>query len=125
MHSDLIAKLEALDGPSRETDFWISIRCPVDEPTRHTDEELQADIDLVGIENMVIDAPYTASLDAVIVLVGRMLPGWEWLKPAWNEMAVYRHGDGDTEAVEYVSDHPVAAIALLIATLKALEAWDG
>lgn len=77
-YSELLSRIEQASGPDRELDFWISIRFPIDEPTRHSDDELQADIDLVGIEGMVIDAPYTASLDATVALVERMLPGAVW-----------------------------------------------
>lgn len=115
---DLMAKIEKLDGPDREVDFWISVRFPMGGPTRHTDAELQADIDLVGIENMVIDAPYTASLDAAVALAGRVLGEDETL-------------DLLTEVVSEANDDTVNGtisslpIALVLATLKAKEAQDG
>ena len=64
--SELIARIEAASGPDRELDFWISVRV---EGTRYTDAELQADIDLVGIEGMHIPFAYTASIDAALTLV--------------------------------------------------------
>lgn len=101
---DLIAKIEKLDGPDREVDAEIASA-------------------LLGRKIGV--AKYTASLDVAVALVERVLPGWWWLKPYWNIMSVYRHGDGDVESVEYSATHHVNAIALVLATLKAMEAQDG
>lgn len=72
--ADIIERLGKAEGPDRELDFWISAR--VFDPCDYSDEELQADIDLVGIEGMVIDAPFTASLDAAVALAEKVLPGW-------------------------------------------------
>jgi hypothetical protein len=71
--ADLLAladRVEKAAGPDRELDFWIGTRI---EGTRHTDEEIQADIDQLGIEGMYIPAAYTASLDAAMTLVPE---GW-------------------------------------------------
>lgn len=75
MKKELIAladRVDALTGPCRETDFWISVRV---NGTEYADAELQSDIDLVGIEGMVIDAPYTASVDAAMTLIPE---GYDW-----------------------------------------------
>ena len=68
----ILERLKAATGPDRELDFWISARAW--DPSHHTDAELQADIDLVGIEGMVIDKPFTSSVDAALALVERLLP---------------------------------------------------
>lgn len=127
-YADLIERLEKLEVPDRETDFWLSVR--VFDPSNETDEALRADIDLVGIEGMVIDAPFTASLDAAVALVGRVLPGWFWrvgrtsLFPnGWAYISKTHPSHCDREDEASCSDGRAAtpAIALLIATLKALD----
>ena len=70
----LLDRVSAAKGPDRELDFWLGIRFGR-EPTRHSDEELQADIDQVGIEGMVIEAPFTSSADAALGLVRRCVTG--------------------------------------------------
>ncbi len=120
MTANLLSRLQGLTAPDREVDFWLSIRFPVDEPTRHTDEELQADIDLVGIDNMVVDAPYTASLDAAVALCERVLPGYDWIVGHTNGGLTIHAQVGQNEMV--FGETP--AIALLIAILSALETRD-
>lgn len=70
----IIAALEESKGPDKRIDFWIS--CRIFDPSPHTDEELNADIDLVGLDNMVIKRPFTSSVDAAIELCGKIMPGW-------------------------------------------------
>ncbi len=129
MHSDLIAKLEALDGPSREVDRDIAT---------HFGDPWDYGVSWrgwgIGQDGRPIEKPvafpYTASLDAAIALVGRVLPGWSWearrsgfgngQASVWNPMEQPR--PGKTIRADHKSS---PAIALLIATLKALEARDG
>lgn len=132
----LIERLEKLQGPDREVDFWLSIRLPIGEPTRHSDEELQADIDLVGIDGMVIDAPYTSSLDAAIALVERVLPGWKvGMDPRfyiddqsvkWDAIICIPHWNrwtpSDSDWIERIeARHVLAPVAVCLATLRAMK----
>ena len=71
---ELISRLEKADAGSRELDFWLSVR--VFDPSHHSDEELQDDIDIVGIDEMWVDAPFTSSIDAALSLAEKVCPGW-------------------------------------------------
>jgi len=125
----LLERLEKCEGPDREIDFWISAR--IYNPSHHTDAELQADIDAVGIEGMVIEAPYTASLDACIALVERVLPGYRWHLHSVAYVDGAYQGDGIGRAdihsplssgwgPKWFSCAPGYALPLLTATVKAL-----
>lgn len=73
--TDLLTRLKEATAASRELDFWITCRA-WDASCDYTDEELQADIDLVGIGGMYVEKPFTSSIDAALALVERKLPGW-------------------------------------------------
>lgn len=129
---DLIAKVEGLRGPNREVDFWLTVR--VFAPCDYTDAELQADIDLVGIEGMAIEAPYTASIDAAVALVEKVLPGWMWGltqgSPAEDDGREFQGNIWPGEQpfpsdMEVFAYHPVPALALILALLRALERNNG
>lgn len=111
-HADLIARLEKLEGPDCEVDTAImEIADPsfVGSLLRHAD-------------------PFTASLDAAVALVERVL------RPLHPCMTVNLRGFFDTAShpgwwraeitwpsYERVGHAPSPAIALLIAALKALQ----
>lgn len=125
MHlSELITRLEKLTGPDKEIDFWLSAR--LFDPSHETDEALQADIDLVGIDGMVIDAPFTASLDAAVALTERLLPGWTIAsigqddRKGWH--AELREGHRTSYSTVQLAGAPSPAIALVLATLRAYAA---
>lgn len=134
--SELIERVGKLTGPDRETDWLIAEHFGEVPPhrimeigwdyiwyRRPGEFVLWRPTDSEGrrVETWS-PAAHTASLDAAIAFKERMLPGWFWLKRTWNEMSVYRPGDGDCEAVEYASDHSIPAAALVLATLRALAA---
>ncbi len=137
MHSDLIAKLEALDGPSREVDALIATTIGgfVYEK-RGRDQKAWYYPSDGGWRRQLYSSfadklpAYTASLDAASAIVERVLPGWSWearrsgfgngQASVWNPMEQPRPG------TTIRADHKSSpAIALLIAALKALEARDG
>jgi len=74
--------------------------------------------------------PWTASLDATIALVERVLPGWEWIRKSPGTMTVY---DPDipekTWAVHYDARGATPPLALLTALFRAkiaqMEKADG
>jgi hypothetical protein len=77
-----------------------------------------------AIANTMSAKDYTDSLDAVIALAERVLPGWK--------RAIYRDGPSKASALmfrrgEYFSTehHATEALALLVAILAALIAKDG
>ncbi len=119
MHSDLIAKLGALDGPSREVDLALTTKFfGVREADLHRAHGLHC-------------YDFTSSLDAAVALVERVLPGvpiavidgWVDGKPA----AFVAHQGASSIDLMKVSQgtSDTRPIALLIATLKTLEARDG
>lgn len=108
-YSDIIARLESASGPDRVLDFAIAETLDVLPRNCFGDE--------IGVCR-----PVTASLDAAIGLVERVLSGWT--------LAVYSlfHGDCtvgfDCANMSVIASHRSSAIALLIALFRALEAQE-
>ncbi|MFU0504173.1 hypothetical protein [Pseudaminobacter sp. NGMCC 1.201702] len=127
---DLIAKLEKLDGPSEILDeaIWEAVGGWPEREWRSVNY-----MRLYG-------TPVTASLDAAIALVERVLPGWAWTIMAAKPLTSTRAGETVAKGpftafvnnsprrpsepdAEYEGVGATPAIALLIALLK--EAQDG
>jgi hypothetical protein len=115
MTADLIATLEGLTQPSREADALISKTLLN-----------YADVERDGPAGWKKVPDYTASLDAAIALVERVLPGLH--------RNMMHHPDGESfaglsvpggEEVGIAFHRSSEAIALLIALLRAKEAKDG
>lgn len=122
-----LERLERLEGPSREADadIYIALFIPAERVGR---------IDRLGgcVGWWPKDAPYvsaidvpayTASLDAVVALAERL--GFQWLKKSQEAMTVYRPLTPEQDerkewAVHYGGTGATPAIALVIATLRAL-----
>lgn len=137
----LIERMEKLDGPDREVDAWIGYH------TNLVVDEMswREKIDRFGIEHAVKSATshqnvwssalpaYSASLDAVIALVEKVLPGWYWrvgrtsLFPnGWAYISRTHPSHCDREDEAACADGKAAnpAIALLLALLRALQSGD-
>lgn len=102
----LIAKLEALDGPSREVDAEI-------------DRLLNAWTGPVLSTVLPGVPPVTASIDAAVALCERALPGTKVMVNNWpggSKPAAARIGRNGEDA-----RGPTLAIALVIALLRAME----
>lgn len=137
MTSDLIAKMGVLSGPSREVDRIIDHHL-------FFPNEAPRNLELSIRDEWPVPA-YTASLDAAIALVKRVLPGWGYRvatccvsDDAWvfSDFNCPVHGERlkreFDESVDWVEITDVdlrpsgrEPIALLIALLKAKEAQDG
>lgn len=133
--AELIAALEQATGPDRAVDFW----CWWWGKASH--DGTQPDRDYIAANIRRNDAPrYTASIDAALTLVPRMIapttPAKQW--PATVDLR--RHDDGRgwaavraTDATPDGADDELfaeanantPALALCIAALKAREARDG
>ena len=121
MNTDLTAlreRVSGLSGPDREVDFTIGALWP-DPPFNLTAATLR---------NRKPPCPeFTTSLDAVLALVERVLPGWT------ADLYLFGDGSGGPEANVYPKDQPfpverdvwgegkTLAIALLLALLSAME----
>ena len=125
-HAALIARLEALTGPDREVDIDLMLAFL----PKHRE------ISVIGIDRLVrfpqkydrgwkdVDiVPYTASLDAVIALVERELPGMAWALGQnvhhryWRASLNRLNDEGAPESIAWgQSNQPV--IALLLALLR-------
>lgn len=129
---DLIAKIEKLDGPDREVDREIEHKMVFPNEAPHNFA--------ISIRDEWDVPHYTASLDAAVALVERVLPDtddrrhratiWVGAKPAArifydqrDEEAEGGWGIGALNQWEVRGVNP--AIALVLATLKAKEAQDG
>lgn len=105
--ADLIARVEKLEGPDRVADKWLAA--------------------LYGPSGGPRAPYYTASLDAALALVERVLPDWRWSLFSWS-------ADPNGPFVACMAcDEPVTmsvssdgrrspAVALILALLHALEA---
>ncbi len=96
MTADLISRLEELEGPTLEADMAIEDAFPSLRPGQPMPR-------------------YTASLDAAVALLERVLPGWRW--------AVDSNGYADVRSYSSMKEAfgtaQTPAIALCIAVLKA------
>jgi hypothetical protein len=141
--SELIERVEKLDGPDRETDFAIyqALRPELSEWQDTT--KTSAD----DYWFWMSQREYTASLDAAVALVKRVLPGWgyrvatccvsddAWLFPDYNDPThgerLKREVSEDVDWIE-VTDidlrppgrEPIALVLSLLAALSALPAQE-
>jgi len=133
--SELIERLEKATGPDREIDAWIGYHTDL----MNDDMSWRAKIDSFGIDHAMRAATsgsnvwrvalpnYTASLDATVALIERVLPGWckqlfEQDDHTWHARVrspEYRLVATDRDAHD---GYPTPAIALLLALLRAKEA---
>ncbi|CAM5420968.1 hypothetical protein ATER59S_02395 [Aquamicrobium terrae] len=113
--STLIERVEALTGPSRDADYRIEKA--IVRPGEFPASEIWPPF-MVGSKFDRSIPAYTASIDAAVALVERVLPGWFWFKPERNKLGVYRLGE------KYTGNHINLAIALVLATLRALHAQE-
>ncbi len=122
-HAELIARLEALTGSDREADEAIA---------RLTGWSPTGGIPATGAPShwysTAFGMPaYTASLDAAVALVERVLPEWEW--QAGDDAHFGKYGavyQSRSEGGAGLSDDDMVSaatppIGLLIATLRALQ----
>lgn len=120
--AELVERLEAATGPERIYDHYLFFAL---EPHLYDEAGRR------GLLGDHIVPAYTASIDAAVALVERVLPGWSW------ECRASGTGDKGQAAVWNPTKRPgrndeqrayncaTPAIALCIAALKALEGRDG
>jgi hypothetical protein len=136
---ELIAALETADGPSRELDaqIWLLFTEGATRRTQHVVSATGAwapyDIDETrdSTGRLIIGPAYTSSIDAAVALVGRALPDWrienlcEWDaeilrdQGPWMCDLVQRRLEFFDRQSAKCSHAPTAALALIIALLKA------
>lgn len=129
--SELIERVEKLDGPDRETDCEIAWLTDWNITGRHGGQWRDAFPQWRGDESRTNQAAnnwgvpmFTASLDAAIALTERVLSGQEWsvgypdtLGSAWGKVRT-----GPLQSIQ--DSAPSPAIALILATLRALSAQE-
>ncbi len=120
--TDLITRLSKLDAPDSEVDMEIAETLGI----------IPEDYERAGAYGKKLcffwhknnhNAPhisweFTSSIDDAIALVGMVLPGWNWLRPERDIMAVH-HED---HSMTFFAVGATPAIALCIAILRAKEA---
>ncbi len=79
---------------------------------------------MVSIYDHSPTPPLTASLDAVVALIGEKLPGWKWgmHQPVLGTYRGYVSKPSPFRPMPVTVDATTAALALLAATLRALSA---
>ena len=130
--SSLIARLEKAEGPDREIDALIWLKT-TDGATRKALEVKSATnlwppytIDETRDETgrLIIVPPVTSSIDAAVSLAERVLPGWLWSITFGLERSAAFIRDMDIFACDPIEGkgyHRTPAIALVLATLRALQ----
>lgn len=121
--SELIKMLEKAEQGSRELDFWITVR--VWEIAEESDEALQDDIDIVGIEEMWVEKPFTSSVDAAMDLaIAKLDDGAIDIEVAHRVVGGKPHGRAEIcgPRVFGMAKSKTPAMALVLATLKAIQA---
>lgn len=141
-HAELIERLEALTGPDREVDAEIAvltrwrplgIRHWVDDHPAGMSASRRlpgwVDLNEPPVPDTRWEAPHlTASIDAAVALVERCLPGWCGgvdigdTDPMSDGVYGARVFNKNGSWLMFSGEGSTPAIALLIATLKALEA---
>jgi len=127
----LVERLGKSTGPDRELDFLIQthVANPLTGNEGYTLQDIMDDFALLGAEGMTIDAPYTASVDAALALVERKLPGprwcWKLVQENGRHVFVLRNAPWLTVvAPAWTASHERAPIAILLATLSALQSLE-
>ena len=116
---NLIARLEAAEGPSRELDREIAEAVGMELRVRGSTLVF---VDTDG-SHLMAAPDYTASLDAAVSLVPE---GWWWLLEQWgfakpDRRQIFR-ADLFQPKQEITAHAPIPALALCIAALKVMEA---
>ncbi|PLP58971.1 hypothetical protein CYK37_10680 [Mesorhizobium loti] len=122
---DLISNCQRLKGPSPELDRAIERYFSEWEElwAGHARHRKTGEI----VRTQYPTAPaYTASLDAAVALAEQVLPGWHWGNhPFGGRRRAYVVEDSPLRLVPIVADHSFAAIALVLATLRARQVEEG
>jgi len=126
---ELIARLEKLEGPSREVDCTIALTLDgfeIDERGGYAYRDPDGNLNMSGNAKDMLVPRYTASLDGAIALCERVLPGWSINLEFTNGIAddVYLIGPGYRSDQPHLQSSPPVAgkpicVALLLATLHA------
>jgi len=111
-YSDIIKRLKAATGPDRELDFSI-------EKFNLGDLGYVVDHWDTAQRHSIV-AHYTASIDAALELVERMLPGWGVKVDTCGQAVLYAGGKSDW----YLEDASSPPLAILLALFCALEAQE-
>lgn len=112
---DLIERLEKASGPDRELDWRIAEKFDI--PERWPTSALWPPFMPKSKYDKSIPS-FTASIDAAVALVERVLPGWNWWLGGIGRAAVDRKDPHSR--FEAINASP--AIALCLALLRAKEA---
>lgn len=123
--STLIERVEALTGPSRDADYRIEKA--IVRPGEFPASEIWPPF-MVGSKFDRSIPAYTASIDAAVALVERVLPGWAKGfdgGPKTRIAFVDQHDHDDRMfGARYTAEGPTPAIALILAALRALHAQE-
>lgn len=134
MTQNLITRLSKLDAPDRGMDAEIEVAVRRIEAARSglaeeywANWQASPDGTVYDPHTRYSSNPFTASVDAVIALAERELPGWTWylgfglrLEGDMRAIAGFYPNNQPDSCVK--DDHPIPATALCIALLRAKEA---
>lgn len=136
--TELLERVEAASGADRELDVRLTLLLndgsEINGQLPYNDAQVElllvlsrpgvVECEDCGHESTAAWVPvpaYTASLDAALALVDRVLPGWDWVREYGGRMIVFNPASDDT----YGAKGSVPALALLAAMLRALADGEG
>ena len=117
--SSLIKRLEEAEGPSRELDVAICWALDL-EPWAGTDEVLLAFF-AKGSKMDKQTPALTGQVDAAISLAERVLPGWRHAHDKRCDGVCLAWVDCADDEPSFPSDAPTVALAMTLATLRAIQ----
>lgn len=125
----LIDRLSKLGGPDRQIEEEIhNLLCPGKFFSQLADAPLGAGCWMYDFPNGDVSSALhvTSSVDAVIALAERVLPGWKWgIHHHRGLIRAYVSKTSPLRPMPIIADHSDPAIALCIAILRAKEASNG
>lgn len=138
--SSLIARLEAAEGPDTEIDarvwaYFAKVKyVSHNEPYGDCHGRSQVVFTIPPKRTMMVTnspafphaEPITSSIDAAVSLAERVLPPLSKIQPETYVGGKYHHCEIETEEGDFEADNcPNAALAICLATLRALEGQNG
>lgn len=135
-YADIIERLTEATGPDRELDAAIIVAATPAEGqgddlitlrrTSESDECAPGTYWRVSFsgKSLRTSYPYTASIDAAVALVERLLPGCHRRSQNWNYPPSYAVSIGPSYVDSSYARHACEPIAILLALFRALQAQE-
>jgi hypothetical protein len=127
-YKDAIERLARAKGQDRELDLAITLFLsvpdkyghPVPEDAKICSDRTPSSFWVAGKEMGFVDS-FTSSIDSALMLMVRMLPGWDFSLDRTEECLYFALSPAGSEDWAVEVNGPTAPLAILIGVLRALE----